>query len=40
MHKSEANFQSNPKCYEEKEFLEENIEKDKINEDFKEEKSD
>ena len=37
MHKSEENSQSNPKCYEDQEFLKENTEKDKINEESEEE---
>lgn len=36
MHKSEANFQANPKDYEENEFLREDTEKNK-NDELKEE---
>lgn len=37
MHKSEEDSHSNPKCYEDQEFLEKDIEKDKLNEESKEE---
>lgn len=37
MHKSEANSHSNPKDYENQEFLEEDTEKDNLNEESKDE---